>query len=368
MKTLSPNKLSAAEHTVDCEYPNKVLITGGREIGGLRSFAEGLRTGFTELGIPVEIISPAHVFLRWRELRDPRVLKILSTTAVFAAPFARGAICMSHSVTRTNLQSFWKILAVILTLKIANASSGAQVVAVSDYIAAHLQAIFNVRTQAVIHNPVRPLFLESLPIADVERNYITYIGRIDPVKNLHRLLPAIRDILSESPGLRVCIAGEGPQRQELQGLAAGDERIEFPGALDPVQVRAQLRHSRVFISGTPTEALGISYIEALSQGCAVAMPASGGGLEIAPQMIGYGIQLFSISLARESVVSALRAALATTPRTVSFADYAPRTIAEAYLDTAAHFSARGRFQAKTNRSEQMTLGVASTTYRGAFLL
>ncbi len=240
--------------------------------------------------------------------------------------------------------------------------------AVSDYVAAHLQAIFNVRIEAVIHNPVRPLFLENLPIADVERHYITYIGRIDPVKNLHRLLPAIRDILSESPDLRVCFAGEGPQRQELQRMAAGDERIEFRGALDPAQVRAQLRHSRVFISGTPTEALGISYIEALSQGCAVAMPASGGGLEIAPQMIGYGIQLFSISLARESVLSALRAALATTPKTASFADYAPRTIAEAYLCTANHFSARGYFQAKTDRSEQMTLGVTSTINRGGSLL
>lgn len=210
------------------QYPLKVIITGGREVGGLRSFAEGLRMGFNELGIPVEIIAPASIFLRWRELRDPRVLKILSTTAVFAAPFARRAICMAHSVSRTYLQSFWKILAVIVTFKLANLSRGAQLIAVSDYIAAHLQSIFNVRIDAVIHNPLRSLFLESAGADPAKRNYITYVGRFDPAKNLHRLLPAIRDILNENPGLRICLAGDGPQRPVLECMAAGDERIEFP--------------------------------------------------------------------------------------------------------------------------------------------
>ncbi|MGA3081065.1 MAG: glycosyltransferase family 4 protein [Terracidiphilus sp.] len=349
------------------QYPLKVIITGGREVGGLRSFAEGLRMGFNELGIPVEIIAPASIFLRWRELRDPQVLKILSTTAVFAAPFARRAICMAHSVSRTYLQSFWKILAVIVTFKLANLSRGAQLIAVSDYIAAHLQSIFNVRIDAVIHNPLRSLFLESAGADPAKRNYITYVGRFDPAKNLHRLLPAIRDILNENPGLRVCLAGDGPQRPVLERMAAGDERIEFPGALEPAQVRAQLRRSRVFISGTPTEALGISYIEALSQGCAVAMPASGGGLEIAPQMIGCGIHLFSVSLARESVASALRMALAAAPKNVSFAAYAPRAVVEANLAADSRFSARGQFRAKAEPAEMSVLRnikVSNATVRG----
>jgi glycosyltransferase involved in cell wall biosynthesis len=298
-------------------------------------------------------------------LRDPRVLKILSTTAVFAAPFARRAICMAHSVSRTYLQSFWKILAVIITFKLANLSRGAQLIAVSDYIAAHLQSIFNVRIDAVIHNPLRSLFLESDGTSVVKRNYITYVGRFDPVKNVHRLLPAIRDVLNENPGLRVCIAGDGPQREELKHMAGGDERIEFPGALDSAQVRAQLRRTRVFISGTPTEALGISYIEALSQGCAVAMPASGGGLEIAPQMIGNGIHLFSVSLARESVASALRMALAAAPRNVSFAAYAPRVVVEANLAADARFSAWGEFQAKpAELSPHKNIKPAKATVRG----
>jgi glycosyltransferase involved in cell wall biosynthesis len=320
------------------EYPGKVLITGGRNIGGVGAFAEGLRSGFSEIGIPVEIIAPTQIFSRWHDLRDPRVLKILSTSAVFAAPVARRAICMAHGVSRAHLQGFWKMVAVIATFKIANACPGVRLVAVSDYVAAHLETVFDIEIDAVIRNPLRPPFLEPPADNGASRCYITYVGVLDAVKNLHRLFPAIRDVLDEHPGLQACIAGDGPQRPQLEALANGDRRIEFPGRLNATQVREQLRRSRVFISGTPTEALGIAYLEALSQGCAVAMPASGGGLEIAPLLIGTGIQLFSISLARDSVASALRKGLTVIPQLPSLDAYAPGAVARAFLAADMRFS------------------------------
>jgi hypothetical protein len=64
---------SARRRAMKHGYPSKVLITGGREFGGIKSFAEGLRAEFTELGIAVEIISPLRIFLRWRDLRNPRI-------------------------------------------------------------------------------------------------------------------------------------------------------------------------------------------------------------------------------------------------------------------------------------------------------
>lgn len=78
-------------NTMRSKYPARVLITGGREIGGVASFADASRAGFRDLGVTAEIVSPLRIFARWRDLRDLRVLKILSTTAVFAAPFARRA-------------------------------------------------------------------------------------------------------------------------------------------------------------------------------------------------------------------------------------------------------------------------------------
>src|SRR5882757_5922630 len=132
--------------------PTKVLITGGREVGGLSVFAEGLREGFTELGIAAEIISPSGILSRWRDLRDPGVLKILSTTAVFAAPFARRAICVAHGFPRPDAQGWPKTLAILASFKLANLSSDSRLTTVSDYVAVHLRAIYRLRVDAVIHN------------------------------------------------------------------------------------------------------------------------------------------------------------------------------------------------------------------------
>src|SRR5260370_7189878 len=135
----------------------KILITGGREIGGITSFAEGLAQGFTALGIPTEIVPPSRILSHWRELRDARVLKVLSTTAVYAAPFARRAICMAHGIPRANRRGGLRMLGILATWKLANVCSGTQLVSVSMYTAVHPQPPSNPRTASFLLNPVTPL-------------------------------------------------------------------------------------------------------------------------------------------------------------------------------------------------------------------
>jgi len=86
----------ARNHQVRCKTPRKVLITGGHELGGVGLFANALKEGFAELGISAEVISPGTLPRRWRELCDPSVLMILSTSAIFAAPFAARSISVAH--------------------------------------------------------------------------------------------------------------------------------------------------------------------------------------------------------------------------------------------------------------------------------
>src|SRR5258708_27352699 len=109
--------------------PEKVLITGGHEVGGVASFAEGLAQGFTALGIPSEVIPPSAILSRRRELCDPSVLKILSTSAVLAAPIARQAICIAHETTRPYFQAFRNVQAVMVSFNLPNACFGTQLVA-----------------------------------------------------------------------------------------------------------------------------------------------------------------------------------------------------------------------------------------------
>lgn len=333
--------MACLKEPMESEIPRKVLLTSGHEIGGLTSFAEALADGFTQLGISAEVIPPARIWTRWRELRDPGILKILSTTAVFAVPFAKRAISVAHGCPCADVQGWPKVVGFLASYKLTNLSRRTPLVAVSEYSAVHLLQIFNLRFEAVIQNPVKQVFLEPYHISNPERRYITYVGRLHPAKNVHRLLPAIRTVLDETPGLRACIIGDGDQLPALRA-AYPDERIEFPGSLDSAAVRNKLRATRVFVSGNQTEPFGITYLEALSQGCNVAMPASGGGLEIRPDLIGVQIHLLPISLDCEGVAAGLRRALSSSSNPVPLEGHSVAAVAKAYLKVDAQRSQPAR--------------------------
>jgi glycosyltransferase involved in cell wall biosynthesis len=208
---------------------------------------------------------------------------------------------------------------------------GAKLVAVSEYSAIHLVEIFNLRFDAVIQNPVKKAFLSEPEESKTRRDLITYVGRLDPAKNIHRLLPAICGILKEHPGLQACIVGDGAQSAALKKMVSGEPRVHFTGPMDSQSVRDVLRRTKVFISGNQTEPFGITYVEALSQGCAVAMPASGGGIEIAPQLIGRQIFLLPISLERSAVQSTIERALTCDSAATDVSMYSAANVASAYL-------------------------------------
>ncbi len=127
-------------------------------------------------------------------------------------------------------------------------------------------------------------------------------------------------------------------------MVNGDPNFEFKGSLDSAGVRGWLRRTHVFVSGCETEALGISYLEALSQGCSVVMPACGGGLEIAPELIGTWIHLLPLSFDRNETLAALRRAFGPKCEPMTFAAYEAKVIAQAYLSLDMHFS----YAEKTN--------------------
>jgi glycosyltransferase involved in cell wall biosynthesis len=320
--------------------PDKVLITGGREVGGVTSFAQGLSVGFTEIGISPEIVRPSNLLSRMSELRSERVLKILSTTGMLLAPLARRAICVSHGVPLSREQGWLDLFGLVTLFKIANLCPAARLVTVSDYSALHLKYIFSVRIDSIIRNPLGAIFLEPFDSERYQRRYITFVGRLVECKQLHLLLPAICDLLQENPDLRCCIVGDGPYRHAWEQSVAGIDRVEFVGSRDPLFVREQLRQSKIFISGAGNESLGIVYLEALSQGCVVAMPATGGGIEIALQSIGSSIQLLPISLDRRGVLAVLRRALEIQPSPIALECYSPSSIASAYLDVDRRLAER----------------------------
>jgi glycosyltransferase involved in cell wall biosynthesis len=237
--------------------------------------------------------------------------------------------------------------AIIASHKLANLFKGVQVVAVSQYTAATLRSVFNTKCDAVILNPLKPLYLEPDCEPIRTRHYVTYIGRLIAAKNIHRLLPAIRDLLDENPGLQACIIGDGNMRERLESMVAGDTRFEFRRTSDDACVRECLRHTKVFVSGNEVEGFGITYLEAMSQGCAVAMPASGGGLEIALGRVGRSVQLLPLSWDRNDILATLRRAMSEPCEPIATTQFTARFVADSYLQVDAGFSSDGRVRQRS---------------------
>jgi glycosyltransferase involved in cell wall biosynthesis len=307
----------------------KVLLTGGFRFGGVHAFAQALAHGFEILGYTSEVISPFAIFRRWHDLRDPAVLKILGTQALFAAPFARRAICVVHGFPRPDAQGWLKTITKLILFKVINRLPSCRLVAVSHYVAVHLKCV-NLRIDAVIHNPVQEAFLQPWQ-EQGERHYLTYVGRLIFAKNVHQLLPAMLQMLNYDPQLRIYIVGEGPQKKELEAIAQGNPRVKFTGNLDSNAVIDVLQKTRVFVSGNEMEPFGITYLEALSEGCIVCMPACGGGIEIDLSGVGKYIYLLPLSFDFTETVSTLKDAWQSGNNTFNISTYRNENTATQYF-------------------------------------
>jgi glycosyltransferase involved in cell wall biosynthesis len=97
---------------------------------------------------------------------------------------------------------------------------------------------------------------------------ILYFGRLSAEKGVDDLLRA----LEKTPQTRLVIAGDGPQRKELQELAAslGLTNVEFTGHVGPEQRDALIAQSRFTILPSHAyETLGKTILESYAEGRAV---------------------------------------------------------------------------------------------------
>ena len=153
------------------------------------------------------------------------------------------------------------------------------------------------------------------------RRAVTYIGRLDPQKGLHELIAHANDWLARLPEHDLLLAGEGPQRAELEALTRqlglGD-RIRFAGWQSDVP--AILRASEILILPSRWEGMPNALLEAMA--CrlpVVAMDVEGVGELLGPnrdeQTAPAGdMQVFSDKLVAIASSAELRARLGAENR------------------------------------------------------
>jgi glycosyltransferase involved in cell wall biosynthesis len=124
------------------------------------------------------------------------------------------------------------------------------------------------------------------------------VGRLHESKGPDVLIAAFRAAAPDRAAL--VLLGDGPQRAELERLAAGDPRIHLLGHRP--DVHASLRDCDLFVSPSREESFGLAIIEAMSLGLPVIATAAEGPAEY--------LQDQPVTLVPTGDISAMAAAIA----------------------------------------------------------
>lgn len=127
----------------------------------------------------------------------------------------------------------------------------------------------------------RPGSGTSLPEIPGDGPIVASLGRLAPHKGLGSFLEMAALVLTERPDSRFVIAGDGPERAELEARAralAIDARVHFTGAL--LEPEALLRAATVVVVPSTTEAGGLAALEAMAHRVPVVGTRVGGLAEL----------------------------------------------------------------------------------------
>ena len=111
---------------------------------------------------------------------------------------------------------------------------------------------------------------EPIPeLVDPERPLLLFVGRLEARKGLDVLIRAFLRLRSTMPSVRLCVLGEGPERQRCQEMVPPSIRpdVLFVGAVDEAAKPRYHASADVFVApNTGGESFGIILLEAMAAG------------------------------------------------------------------------------------------------------
>jgi colanic acid/amylovoran biosynthesis glycosyltransferase len=117
---------------------------------------------------------------------------------------------------------------------------------------------------------------------------ILSVGQLVPIKAHRLLLEALGRVVAEAPHVRLRLAGDGPERRDLEAMAADlglRRHVIFEGMLNHDQVRELYRRADLFVLPSFEEGLPVVLMEAMSmQVACVATHVAG-----IPELIRHGL-------------------------------------------------------------------------------
>lgn len=100
-----------------------------------------------------------------------------------------------------------------------------------------------------------------------------YAGRLSAVKNVGPLIEAVKGY---PENCCMTILGDGEEREKLEDMAEGNDRIHFIGAVGPEEVQAEMQRADILLMNSVFEGIPMTILEALSHGLPVITTDVGG--------------------------------------------------------------------------------------------
>ncbi|NKY09157.1 glycosyltransferase family 4 protein [Cellulomonas hominis] len=120
------------------------------------------------------------------------------------------------------------------------------------------------------------------PVPGLEPGFLLCVARLLPYKNVDVVIEAVR----RSPGLRLVVVGDGPQRATLAEAAADVPRVVLAGRVDDAQLRWLYRSCAALVAAS-YEDYGLSPLEAAAFGRPSVVLRDGGYLDtVVPGVTG----------------------------------------------------------------------------------
>ena len=146
----------------------------------------------------------------------------------------------------------------------------------ADKIAVHYTGLDHALFRPLPRDAARALATELLP---GEGPLLVGIGNLIPLKGHHLAIQA----LTELPGVRLVIAGRGPEEQALRAVAERlglAERVALPGSIPPDVLAVLLNAADAMVLPSEREGLANAWIEALACGTPLVIADAGGAREV----------------------------------------------------------------------------------------
>ncbi|UOQ87011.1 glycosyltransferase [Gracilibacillus salinarum] len=150
--------------------------------------------------------------------------------------------------------------------------------------------IFNTKSDCIINVGLGYDFIENLKESNVKKTpsnnefNILYAGRLVKEKNVDFIIKGFESATREIKDkvVKLNIVGDGPEKTNLHELVRNlgiETKVVFHGKVDPQKITNFYLESNLFISLNPHEPYGIVYLEALTSGCKIICPMTGGQMD-----------------------------------------------------------------------------------------